>query len=129
MPTGYPETAEFWAAATDGRLILRTCDDCDEIYHYPRDFCPNCFSNNVQWIEASGRGEVYSYSVSHQMSGWPDEDLPLIIVYIELSEGVRMPSHLLDTAPENVSVGDPVEVTFVPTQDDDVAIPVFKCRE
>lgn len=129
LPTGYPETAEFWEAATEERLVLRTCRECGTTFHYPRSFCPDCFSEDVDWIESSGRGEVYSYSVIHQMSGWPEDDLPVVLAYVELEEGVRFPTHVVDAAPDAVEIGRSVEVAFVPTKDEEVAIPVFELAE
>ncbi|WP_254763695.1 Zn-ribbon domain-containing OB-fold protein [Natrinema marinum] len=124
VPEVTPETERYWEAAADGRLLLRECRDCGLTYHYPRALCPDCFSDDVDWLEAAGTGEVYSYSVAHSMSGWPADDLPLVVAYVELDEGPRMVTNV-DCDPDEVTVGTRVEVRFVDVDADDVAIPVF----
>ncbi|WP_408958938.1 Zn-ribbon domain-containing OB-fold protein [Natrinema sp. 74] len=124
VPEVTPETERYWEAAADGRLLLRECQDCGLTYHYPRALCPDCFSDDVAWLEAAGTGEVYSYSVARSMSGWPDDDLPLVVAYVELDEGPRMVTNV-DCDPDEVAVGARVAVRFVDVDADDVAIPVF----
>ena len=125
-PDVNPETEPFWEAAADEQFLLQECDDCGLVYYYPRAFCPDCFGENVSWIEAEGTGTVYSYSVSEQVAGWPEEKLPLVVAYVELAEGPRVMTNLIDCDPEDVAVGDEVEVRFEPAEDGDIAIPVFE---
>lgn len=125
VPVVTPETRPYWEAAAEGRLLLRECRDCGLVYFYPRAVCPDCFSDAVDWIESAGKGEIYSYTVQNQMSGWPEEDLPLIFAYVELDEGPRMITNIVECAPDSVSIGTSVEVRFVDTEESDIAIPVF----
>lgn len=125
IPEVTPETEPYWAGAAEGKLMLNECDDCGLIYYYPRANCPDCFSDDVAWIEASGTGEVYSFSVAKTMSGWPEEDLPLVVAYVELDEGPRMMTNV-DADPEKVEIGTRVEVFFAETDTEDVAIPLFR---
>jgi len=130
LPRATPESERYWDAAADGRLLLRECADCGLVYHYPRALCPDCLSDDVSWIEAAGRGTVYSYTVSRQIAEWPDEALPAIIAYVELQEGPRMMTCLVDCEPDDISVGADVAVRFVDSAErDDVAIPVFALTE
>lgn len=124
-PEVTPETRRYWRAASEGRLLLRECRRCGLTYHYPRPFCPDCFSEDVEWREADGTGVVYTYTVSRQLSGWPESDLPLVVAYVELDEGPRLVTDLVDCAPDDVDVGDRVEVRFRETESADVSIPVF----
>lgn len=123
VPDVTPETEPYWSATADGRLLLNECNDCGLVFYYPRALCPDCFSEDVDWVEASGEGEVYSYSVTENASGWPEADLPLVLAYVELDEGPRMMTNI-QTDPDDVKVGTRVEVTFVETEED-LAIPVF----
>jgi hypothetical protein len=112
---GIPEGAEpFFDAASDGKLLIQRCADCDEYQFFPRTVCIHCGGDNVDWAEASGRGTVHTYTVIHQqgMPGWRDE-VPYVAAIIDLEEGVRMTSNIVEVAPGEVSVGMPVEVTFV----------------
>lgn len=124
VPEVNPETSCYWQAAASGDLLVQECADCGLVYHYPRSLCPDCFSEHVEWREASGRGEVYSYSTARTMSGWPEDDLPLVVAYVELDEGPRIMTNI-DADPEDVAIGARVEVRFVETEDEDVSIPVF----
>ncbi len=128
VPEVTPETERYWEAAADGRLLLRECQDCGLTYHYPRALCPDCFSDDVDWVEAAGTGEVYSYSVARSMSGWPEDDLPLVVAYVELDEGPRLVTNV-DCDPDEVTVGSRVEVRFADVDAEDVAIPVFVLAE
>ncbi|MDS0474412.1 Zn-ribbon domain-containing OB-fold protein [Natrinema sp. 1APR25-10V2] len=128
VPDVTPETERYWEAAAEGRLLVRECQDCGLTYHYPRALCPDCFSDDVDWVEAAGTGEVYSYSVARSMSGWPDDDLPLVVAYVELDEGPRMVTNV-DCDPDEVTVGSRVEVRFADVDAEDVAIPVFVLTE
>jgi uncharacterized OB-fold protein len=105
--------------------VLNECGNCGLLYHYPRAQCPDCFSDDVRWIEAAGTGEVYTYSVARTMSGWPEADLPLVVAYVELDEGPRVLTNV-DADPEAVAVGMRVEVTFAGTDVEDVAVPLFE---
>lgn len=126
VPRVDPETERYWSAAADGRLLLRRCSDCELTYYYPRAHCPDCLRTEpVAWIEASGEGTVYSYTSTSIVEHWPDEALPLVLAYVELEEGPRMLT-AIDGDPETVEIGLPVTVTFVPTEDPEVAVPVFE---
>lgn len=125
LPEPDEETGRFWAAAADGELLLGRCNACDLTFYYPRSHCPDCMSDDVDWVPAAGTGTVYSYTRTAIVDGWPDEALPLVCGYIELEEGPRLFATLFDCELSEVEVGMPVEVRFVATEDPDVAIPVF----
>lgn len=129
VPEVTPETETFWCGASEGRFLLSECRECGLVYHYPRALCPDCFGEDVAWREANGEGRIYSYSIARQASGWPDAALPLVVAYVELVEGPRVMTNVIDCEPEAVAVGVPVETRFVPTDQEDVSIPVFVPRE
>ena len=124
-PRTTPETEEYWAGCAAGELRLTACRDCGLVYHYPRALCPDCFSDDTDWVTAEGTGELYSFSVQGHVGDWPDEALPLVVAYVELDEGPRMMANVVDCDPDALSIGDRVTVQFVPTEDPDVAVPVF----
>jgi uncharacterized protein len=112
-PVVLPEDAEFWAATAQGRLLLGHCDDCDGVIWYPRPFCPQCGSLRTSWTEASGRGTVYTFTVVHrsQVPGYRDA-LPYVVAYVELAEGPRVLTNVVDCEPDDVAIGMPVRVVF-----------------
>lgn len=117
-----PETRRYWEEAAEGRLLLRECRECGLVFHYPRALCPDCFGE-TDWREATGNGTVYSYSVTRRIEGWPAEDLPLIVAYVELEEGPRLLTNL-ECEPDAVSIGTSVEVRFR-DQGPETTVPVF----
>ena len=85
------ETAPFWTAAADGRLLVEHCDACGADSFPPRGMCRTCRSRDVGWVEVTGPGTVYSYTVNHQR--WlPDLEVPYAIVLVEFADhpGVRV---------------------------------------
>ena len=62
-PPANPETRPFWDAAAQGKLLIKRCTACGEAHYYPRTICPFCFSDKTEWVEASGKGTIYTFSV------------------------------------------------------------------
>jgi uncharacterized OB-fold protein len=121
VPAVYPsfETEAWWQATAEGRLLLRHCDACQRVHFYPRSICPLCGSDQTGWVEASGRGTVYSCAVTWRA------DPPYCIAYIELEEGPIMLSNVVDTDLAAVHIGQAVEVVFKPSASGH-AVPMFR---
>jgi len=109
------ETEPFWAATAEGRLLLLRCDDCGAVIWYPRSICPNCRSSTTSWFEASGRGIVYSYTVVRRGQGRWREAAPYVVAYVELEEGPRLLTNIVDCDPDEVRIDMAVRVRFDPT--------------
>ena len=116
----------FWDAAREGRLVTQRCAGCGRLQHPPRPMCPSCHGLELEIVELTGTGVVYSYSILHHPQH-PSFDYPVVAALIDLDEGVRILSNLVDVPPEDVRIGMPVEVRFVPTRDE-MAVPVFSPR-
>jgi uncharacterized protein len=113
LPAPDPSTDEWWAAANDGRLMLKRCNACHRVHHYPRPFCPHCWSEDVEWQQATGRGTVYTFSTVRVNDLPPFGDkVPYIVAIVELDEGPRLMTNLVECEPDDVHVGMTVEVTF-----------------
>jgi hypothetical protein len=113
----------FWDAAKEGRLVTQRCSRCGRVRHPPRPMCPWCHSLEFEIVDLAGTGVVYSYSILHHPQH-PSFDYPVIAALIDLDEGVRILSNLVDITADDVSIGLPVQVRFVPTRDE-MAVPVF----
>ncbi len=112
---GVPEGSdEFFEAAKESRLLIQRCTECGEHQFYPRQVCVHCGSSGVEWVEASGRGTVHTFTVIHQqgMPGWRDET-PYVAAVIDLEEGARMTTNVVECDPSSVTIGMGVQVTFV----------------
>lgn len=94
-PFGDPTTAPYWEAAQTRRFVLQKCDDCGHFQFYPRPFCLECESRSVSWKDASGTGKVYSMSEVH-MSPSPDIEAPYIVAMVELDEGPRFMTNIVN---------------------------------
>jgi len=129
LPKRYPETRPYWEAAARGELRLPECADCERLFFYPRGFCPSCLGSDLDWRPLSGTGTVHTYTVVERVPGWPEDALPVVYAYVDLDEGVRLPTNLVDVDPDDVTVGTSVDVRFVPTEEPDVAVPVFTLAE
>jgi hypothetical protein len=105
-----PVARPFWDAVEQGRLLLERCSRCRAVIWYPRGFCPRCGSTATDWIEASGHGTVYSYTVVRKSFGAFAPLTPYVVAYIELAEGPRILSNVVGVAPDEVVIGLPVEL-------------------
>ena len=105
---GDPTTHQFWAAAARRELIIQHCGACDEHQFYPRPFCLACGSNELDWAEAKGTGTVYSLSEVH-MSPSPEFEAPYIIAIVELDEGPRFMTNIVNGRCE---IGDRVRLAW-----------------
>lgn len=116
----------FWDAAREGRLLIQRCGACGEHVFYPRIACPHCAADSLEWVEASGRGAVYSYTVVENNA--PSAfipDMPYVIAVIRLEEGVQMLSNIVECDPQTVACDMPVEVCFE-RLDDEFTLPKFR---
>ena len=119
-PMTNPETEPFWAAAREGRFLVRACTACGRTHWYPRAVCPFCFSDRTEWREGSGRGTIYSLSV---MKRAPE---PYAVAYVTLEEGPTMMTNIVEADLDSLAIGQEVRVTFRPTQGDGPPYPAFR---
>ena len=113
-----PGDKEYFDAAAEGKLMLKKCGECGEVHHYPRAICPFCASDRTEWITASGRGTIYSYSVMRRVP------VPYAIGYVTLEEGVTMMTNIVDCDLDAIRIGQRVKVVFKPT-DGGPPVPMF----
>ena len=116
---------EFWDHCFRGELRFQRCDACASWRHPPRYRCARCGSTKWTWSEASGRGRVFSWCVTHR-APHPSliDSVPYASVIVELEEGVRLVSVVRDVAPASLRLELPVRVAFE-TREEGVALPVF----
>lgn len=114
-----PESARFFDAARDGKLLVGKCHACGQYHFYPRVQCPHCFSERTEWVPAKGTGVIYTYSTLRR--GVP---APYTIAYVTLDEGVSMMTNLVDCDPDSLEIGAPVRLVFKPAEDG-TPVPMF----
>lgn len=125
IPVPTPVTQPFWDATREHRLMLQRCAN-GHTFYYARTHCPECLSNELEWVQASGRGTLYTYTVARREQS-PEfaADVPYIIAAITLEEGPRMTSLLVDADPDNVQIDGPVEVAWDDVSPD-LSMPYFR---
>lgn len=126
LPVITAENRPFWEGCKQGKLLLQYCDACEQYQFYPRLYCTRCGVPNLRWAEASGRGVVYSYTIIRQNKS-PEfrDDVPYNVAIIQLEEGPRMLSNVIDIAPGDLRVDLPVIVVFDPVSDE-ISLPRFR---
>ena len=117
-PPANPETQAYWAAAKEGRFLLKECRACGEAHYYPRAICPFCSSADTEWIEASGRGVIYTFSVMKRADG------PYVLAYVQTDEGPRLMTNIVDCRPEDIWIDQAVSVVFK-ADGDGIVAPMF----
>jgi uncharacterized OB-fold protein len=128
LPTITDENRGFWEGCKIGKLRMQKCDDCGHIRYPISNVCPKCLSYNFKWSDLSGRGEVFSYVIFHQLYNKAfEKDIPYNVAMVQLEEGPRMFSNVVGVENDAVKVGDKLEVTF-DSVTPEITIPKFKLK-
>jgi uncharacterized protein len=130
LPRPVPDndSQPFWDGCREGKLLLQSCEDCGALRYPPRPMCPACNALATQWIEANGRGAIYSWIVAHHpVHPSVMDKVPYNVVLVELEEGPRIVSNLLDVDPDQIESGLPVELVMEAI-DATLSLPKFKIR-
>lgn len=122
------DSQPYWEGLSQGELRIQRCDTCSRAIFYPRSLCPHCSSEKLSWIVATGRGTLYSYTVAHQAFGIFAQEAPYVVALVELEEGVRMMSRIIDAPRERITIGKAVQVTFEKFGED-LTLPYFRLLE
>lgn len=117
-PNVLPESAPYWQAANEGRLVVKHCTACGKAHHYPRDICPHCLSDATEWRDSAGTGTLYSFSTMGQ------GDAAYTFAFVTLDEGVAMMTNLVDCDVAAARIGQRVRVVFQPAANGQ-AVPMF----
>lgn len=128
-PTPKPDvnedTIEYWRLLQETKqLHVQKCKNCGTYSHPPRPVCHNCRQFTLELVPTAGKGTVYSYVVYHR-SVHPGFEVPYDVILVELEEGVRIVSNMVDCEPDAIYIGMPVELVIEQVFED-VALPKFK---
>ncbi len=125
LPQPTPETQHFWDGTKRSELLLQRCNDCQHTYFPPRPFCPKCSTRDVAIFAASGNATLASYVINERPH--PAFDGPYAIALVELAEGVRMMTNIVECeqTPEALQLDMPLTVVFEAVTDD-ITLPLFR---
>ncbi|MFI6089224.1 Zn-ribbon domain-containing OB-fold protein [Streptomyces sp. NPDC051218] len=128
LPEADAFTRPYWDAAAEGQLLIRRCGRCGEAHHYPREFCPHCWSEDVTWQRASGHATLYTWSVVHRNDLPPfGTRVPYVAAVVDLAEGPRMMTEIVDCEEGELRIGMALEAGFRDVGEGTV-VPVFRPR-
>lgn len=112
------EAKPFWDGAKARKLMLPRCQKCRFVIWYPRQFCPECGHHAVDWFEASGRGSIYSYTTVRRGEGAYRETPFYVLAFVELQEGPRVLTNIIDCDPAQLQIGQSVSAVFCDAGDE-----------
>ena len=124
LPVPTALSQPHWDGCRDGKLLVQRCDKCNAYVFIPQHCCTACQSRDLSWVESSGHGQVYAFSIVHRPPR-PQFEAPYVVAIIELEEGWHMLSNVVNCATEDVFVGMPVAVTFEALSDE-ITLPYFQ---
>ena len=126
VPQPSPETERYWEGCKKHELWLPFCLTCQASFFYPRAFCPRCFGLAVEWRQASGRAKLYTFAIQYRPQA-PGFQPPYVTAVVELDEGPRMLTNLVDVEPdpEKIRCDMPLEVVFEDISDE-ITLPKFR---
>jgi uncharacterized protein len=123
-----PEAKPYWDGLRQQKLMLPRCRACGRAFFYPRVLCPRCHAPDIEWVQSSGRGRLHSFGIVYQtISKAFKVKAPYVLAMVELEEGPRLMSNLINIVPDprRIRCDMPVEVVFERLTDE-VTLPLFQ---
>jgi uncharacterized OB-fold protein len=131
LPEITPVNQPFWDGAKAGKLMMQRCKDCQSWVFCPRPICLECSSDKLEWVELSGRGKIFSFTVIREVVGRAlrgfARDIPYVTAWVDLDEGPRFCSNVIGCPIEEVKIGMDVQAVFEDTGER-ITLPKFKPR-
>lgn len=126
MPRITADTLPFWNACAEHKLVFQKCSDCGHVRWPAALICPECLSKRFSWIESKGRGKIYSYVVFHRaFHPTLSNQLPYIVASVDLAEGVRLLTDIINCDTRDVDCEKEVEVQYIDVGNS-VVLPLFQ---
>ena len=120
----------YWQGAAAGKLVIQKCKSCGKLQFFPRVVCVDCFSGDIEWLEAAGTGKIHSFTwVRVPRNPAFKEEVPICYINVILDEGIIMESRLVGKGIEKVKLGDRVKAAFQETHNPEIKLPVFEMIE
>ena len=125
LPQPDPVTAPYWESLQQHAMKIQRCNDTGKYFFYPRGLSPFTFSDNISWEPVSGAGTLHAFTIVYNMRapGFADE-VPYVVAIVELDEGPRMETNIVDCALDQLHVGMRVGVTF--EDEGELVLPRFR---
>jgi uncharacterized OB-fold protein len=125
LPTKNPDNARFFESVHEHRMELQNCNSCGKFWYFPSPICPHCGSLEFTWKPVSGKATVYSFTWVHRPAPGFEDLVPYAYALVELDEGPIMATNIVDTTPEQLKIGQRVEVKYA-DMNDEITLPLFR---
>ena len=127
LPLIHPDNEPYWTALREHTLRMQRCTDCHTLRFPVSPICHQCLSEGVEWEQLSGRGTLGTWIVVEQVTGNPawSEDVPFVVALVNLEEGPRMTSNVVDVDPDTLHFGMPLELVFDDVTEE-ITLPKFR---
>jgi len=116
----------FYDGCKNEKLLYQQCSDCDEVIFFPKILCPECMSRNLAWKQSSGKGKIFSYTVTYGYA--PPEftsETPYVLAIVKMDEGYKLMTNIIESDFDKLSCDLPVEVVFDPVTPE-ITLPKFR---
>ena len=124
QPIATPLSQPYWDGCKQGLLRLQYCPECRRYQFYPRILCSSCARSDLQWVDVSGKGTIASFTIVARAVSKAYQS-PYVIALVDLDEGPRMMSSIVDIADKTIKIGSRVSVAFEQWSDE-ITMPVFR---
>ena len=126
LPSPNVASRAYWEGCKRHELLLPRCRSCGAYHFFPRFFCVKCASSDLEWVKASGRGEIYTFSILER-AGMPAfaAETPYVLSLVQLDEGVRLMTNIVECPPDKVKIGMKVQAVFEDVTEE-ITLPKFK---
>jgi uncharacterized OB-fold protein len=123
LPVPTPTSKPFWDGLREGKVRLQRCRNCSRWVHYPRSNCPYCLSDDLEWQEVSGNATLYTFTIARRATAPQFQDeVPQKIAVVELDEGMRLTTTLVNVEESAIQVGMRLRPVFEDVQGTDVTL-------
>ncbi len=114
LPVIHPDNEPYWTALKNHELRLQRCTDCGTLRYPVSPVCHNCLSEAADWEQLSGKGTLRSWIVVEAATGNPawSEDVPYVVALVDLDEGPRLTTNIVEIDPDALEYGQPLEIVF-----------------
>lgn|SRR5690606_32353077 len=126
LPIENADSQPYWEGARQNKLLIRKCKECSTFHFMPRHLCPECWSDQLEWVESAGTGSIHSFSIIRRASlAAYSEKTPYVTALIDLDEGPRMVTNIVGDDALSAAIGDRVSVVFE-DRGDGARLPQFR---
>jgi uncharacterized protein len=127
LPRPTPEAQPYWDGLRRHELQIQRCRGCNTAFFYPRNVCPECLSNDLEWFRASGRAKLHTYTIVYRPLKNPPLEAPYVLAMVELEEGPRMMSNVVEVEadPQRLRCEMPLEIVYADVTPE-ITLPRFR---